>query len=402
MDRRSFCRNALLLPGLLAGRRAFAQTHDHAAMTAGDGEFNPFVVSDHQDGFLIAFVARKEARSDVFFQRALTGGGFSEPVRVNNRPGDGAVRNENPPKIAVGQAGEIYVVWASERERWKGDIRFARSLNGGKSFEPAIELNSGAAGPAVGRAFESIAVDTQGRIFVAWIDERNKKESDRGAEIWMTVSEDRGKSFQPDRRILSNVCECCRTALATDPAGTIFITYRTVPQSGPMFRDIGIARSSDGGRSFQTSIVNHDGWEINACPIAGATLAIDSAGRIHVVWFTQSGETPRLHIASSSDHGASFSKPDVFDPDQKVAKHAHAVVTRDNRLLIAWDDTNGGPIVKWGLYDAGRRSMKQLGMQAGASYPIAAANATRFSVVALQPDRPEVFRSIRVLGSSSR
>jgi hypothetical protein len=395
MNRRLLCQAVIVLMFLASRPYTTAQTHDHAAMATPDGEFNPYVVSDNREGFYLSYVQRRTGENNILFQRSLANGTFSAAVRVNDRSGDGAVRNENPPKIAVGPSGEIYVVWASERERWKGNIRFSRSLNGGKTFEPAINLNSDASQPPISRAFESIAVDSKGRIFVAWIDERNKTATDRGAEIWMAVSDDHGKTFSRDRKILSNVCECCRLALASDASGTIFLSYRTVPPSGPMFRDIAVARSSDGGKTFQSSIVHRDGWEINACPIDGATLTVDAAGRVHVVWFTASGDSPRLYIATSSDRGLSFTKPAVFDPNQKLAKHAHIVAVRDNRVLIAWDDLNTTSIVKWGFFDTTSRSLKLLGTQPAASYPIIAMNPNAISLVALQADKPEVFRTIR-------
>ena len=166
--------SAIVLTSVLA-TFATAQTHDHSAMnTSADGQFNPYVVSDNQGGFYLAYVERKGGFSNVMLQHSSQSGGFSAPVRVNPRASDGAVRNENPPKIAVGPDKEVYVVWASERERWKGNIRFARSMNGGKTFEPAIDLNSDATQRPISRAFQSIAVDAKGRIFVVWIDERNK------------------------------------------------------------------------------------------------------------------------------------------------------------------------------------------------------------------------------------
>ena len=180
--------SAIALTSVLA-TFATAQTHDHSAMsTSADGQFNPYVVSDNQGGFYLAYVERKGGFSNVMLQHSSQSGGFSAPVRVNSRAGDGAVRNENPPKIAVGPDNEVYVVWASERERWKGNIRFARSMNGGKTFEPAIDLNSDASQRPISRAFQSIAVDAKGRIFVVWIDERNKTATDRGAEIWISTS----------------------------------------------------------------------------------------------------------------------------------------------------------------------------------------------------------------------
>jgi hypothetical protein len=379
------------------GNLTNAQTHDHAAMNATNGEFNPYVVSDDHGGFFMAYVDRKDGVSNVLLQHSLANGAFANPIRVSRQAGDAAVRNENPPKLALGPNSEVFVVWASERERWKGNIRFARSLNGGKTFEPPIDLNSDSAQPPVSRAFESIVVDRNGRIFVAWIDERNKTAKDRGAEIWMATSEDRGKTFSHDQKILSNVCECCRTALAIDSAGRIYLSYRLVPAAGPMLRDIAVARSDDGGKTFKPSIVHHDGWELNACPIDGATMTIDAADHVHVIWFTQTGDLPRLYIASSTDDGVSFGKPDVLDASQKLAKHAHVVATGRDQLLVAWDDVNGGPLVKWGAFDASKRSLRILGSQPKASYPIIAASTAETVIVALQPEAPSVFRKIVAL-----
>jgi hypothetical protein len=372
--------------------------HDHVAAVPGDGEYNPYVVSDNHGGFFVTYVERSGGQSNVMLQHSVAGQALSQGVRVNDRSGDGAVRNENPPKIALGLNGQVYVVWASERERWKGNIRFVRSLNGGKSFEHAVDLNSDASAPPISRAFESIAVDRRGRIYVSWIDERNRTARDRGAEIWMATSDDNGKTFARDRKILSDACECCRTAVAIDSGGRVYVSYRLVPSSGPMYRDIAIARSDDGGKTFKRSVVNHDGWELNACPIDGATMTIDSADHPHVVWFTQTGDSPRLYIASSADQAVTFTKPFIFDPAQKVAKHAYAVAVSASRLLIAWDDLNSGSIVKWGVFDTTAQTLQLLGTLRQASYPIIAESGSRIGVVALQPDQSKIFRSLKALG----
>jgi len=376
-----------------------AQMHDHAAMSVGDGQFNPFVVADAHGGFYAVYIQHKNGKSDVFFQHARAGSAFSAPVRVNDRLGDATVRNENPPKVAGGPGNEIYVAWANERERFKGNIRFSRSLDGGKTFSPAVDLNSDMPGPAIGRGFQTIAVDSKGRVLVAWIDQRNKKTEDQAmAEIWMAESEDRGKTFSHDRKIVSNVCDCCRLALALDSTGRIFISYRSVPPTGPMFRDIAVARSEDGGKTFRSAIVNHDGWELHACPTDGASLTIDRSGRLDVAWFTAIGDLPRLFIASSSDHGASFGKPALLDPAQKQAKHAHVVAIGEGLVLAAWDDVADKPIVQWGIYDLATRSVRVLGSQKEATYPIVAISGKQMAVVAMQPEHPDIFRTIGGFG----
>ena len=158
-----------------------AQVHQHGTMSKEDGRYNPFLAADPRGGFYLVYVERKAGISNVMLQRSPDGKTFSAPVRVNSELGDATVRNENPPKVAVGPTGQIYVCWANERGRWKGNVRFARSVDGGKTFSRAISINSDAALQPAGHAFQSVTVDGKGRIYVTWIDERNKKACGSGS-----------------------------------------------------------------------------------------------------------------------------------------------------------------------------------------------------------------------------
>lgn len=363
-----------VLLSLLGWIAVFAQTHQHGSMPAGDGNFNPFVVGDGRGGFYLAFIRRANGTSDVMLRHSMDGRSFSEPVRVNDKIGDATVRNENPPKVAVGPAGEVYVCWASETAKWKGDIRFARSTDRGKTFLPAVTLNSDAGGPPTGHAFQSITVDRAGRIFIAWIDERAKKASNRGAELWLATSEDNGKSFSRDRRVVSDVCECCRTNIQIDSKGRLFLSYRTVPAIGPMHRDIVVARSTDAGISFKTTTVSADRWDINACPVTGPALSVDLRDQIHVIWFTGGSEKPGLYYATSEDNGESYSPRKLLDPNQKLGKRAQSIAQADGSILVAWDDTQEGPVTFFGVLDPRSGLRRRSVAHVRLSYPTLAAN----------------------------
>jgi Neuraminidase (sialidase) len=355
---------------------ALAQTHQHGSQPAGDGKFNPFVATGASGEFYLAYIQRANGASDVMVRRSTDGKTFSDPVRVNDRPADATVRNENPPKVAAAPNGNVYVCWANERGRWKGNIRFARSTDGGKSFSSSITLNSDADAAPAGHAFQSVTVDSKGRIYVAWIDERNKKEGDRGAEIWMSVSEDEGKTFSRDRKILSDVCECCRTNIQIDSAGRLFLAYRTVPASGPMYRDIIVARSENGGKSFALTKVSEDGWDINACPVTGPGLSIDRKGKIAVIWFTGGG-SQGLYYAASANHGASYTARRQLESTQNLGKHAQAVALSDGRLLVAWDEKADKIRIVTGILDLQKGSFRKSVARDEASYPsIAFGNKT--------------------------
>ena len=362
----------------------FGQTHQHGATATGDGQFNPFIVADNRGGFYLAYIERADNISNVMLRYSADGKTFSAPVRVNDRAGDATVRNENPPKVAVAANGDVYVCWANERARWQGNIRFARSRDGGKTFAPALNVNSDAGGEPTGHAFQSIAIDRKGRIYLAWIEE------DRGAEIWLSTSEDGGRTFSRDRRILTDVCECCRTTLQIDTAGRIFISYRTVPRAGPMHRDIIVARSVDGGRSFTPIIVSRDGWELSGCPVAGPTLTVDDADQLTAIWFSGGAPRPGLYYATSNDHGASFAPRQLLDPEQQLGKHAHAVRLNAGRALVAWDGAEAQIFSVWGVLDARRGLRTKSAARAGISYPVLAVNGQQVVMAGLRAGTREV------------
>lgn len=371
----------------------FAQTHQHGTMPAApvaEGQYNPFVAADQQHGFYLAYIQRSGNASNVMLRHSSDGKNFSAPIRVNDVEGDAAVRNENPPKVVAAENGDVYVCWASERERWKGNIRFARSIDEGKTFSPALTLNSDAASPPVGHAFQSIAVDKKGKIFVAWIDERNKTKDDRGAEIWMSVSNDRGKTFGRDYRILSDVCECCRTTLAIDAKGVIFLSYRTVPHTGPMFRDIVVARSLDAGRTFTPVPVSADGWELNGCPVAGPSLSLDREGNPLVVWFMGGSEKPGLYFARSTNGGKTYSSRQTLDATQHIGKHVHLAGGPGRPMFAAWDDADAKTFSAWGALNSQNGVTKKSPDQAGLAYPVVATNGKIALIAAMKLSTHEI------------
>src|SRR5215475_3063856 len=373
----------ILMIGLMsiASAMAQAQTHQHGATATGDGQYNPFIVSDNRGAFYLTYVERANGVSNVMLRQSSDGVNFSAPVRVNDRAGDATVRNENPPKVALGARGEVYVCWANQRGKWKGEIRFARSIDGGKTFSPAITINSDGAHEPAGHAFQSVAVDRRGRVYVAWIDERNKQKEDRGAEIWLAVSADRGRTFSRDRRILTDVCECCRTNLQIDAAGNLYLSYRTVPRSGPMYRDIVIARSQDGGKTFARTLVSEDRWEINGCPVAGPSFSLNSRGAITVVWFMGGGERPGLYYATSTDNGKTFTPRSLLDPQQKIGKRAHTAGFADGAVFVAWDDADGKTFSAWGVLNPQKGLLRRSDEHEGVAYPVVATNG-RVAVIA--------------------
>src|SRR5690606_29223217 len=101
--------------------------------------------------------------------------------------------NEARPHIALDAKNNIYVTWTQNLDtRFAGYIWFARSINGGRSFEKPYIVHKDRA--EITHAFNALNVSPQGKVTVTWIDKRDavsaKKDGEKyaGAAIYYAVS----------------------------------------------------------------------------------------------------------------------------------------------------------------------------------------------------------------------
>lgn len=320
---------------------------------------NPTTAVDSRSGVIyVAWVGTGDGVSNVYLSRSGDGRIFSTPIRVNDLPGDAAPHEQAPAQVAVGPEGNVYVVWQNTthsggRRFPASDLRFARSTDGGHTFDPAITVNDDAGGPPASHTFHNIAVAPEGTVYVSWIDSRVRARIEAasesathssdlpGPEIRVARSEDGGRSFGRSAVVDAGACPCCRTSLAVGPDRTVYMAWRKVFEGN--VRDVVVARSSDGGRTFATpSRVHEDGWVIDGCPHAGPSIAVDGEGRIHAAWYTGREGRQGLFHAVSQDGGRSFGKPAALVAGEWVPP-SQVKMAADSRgfVRIAWDDRRG-------------------------------------------------------------
>lgn len=196
---------------------------------------------------------------------------------------------ENHPKLAFGPNGEMYVSWTSPTsDHYTGDIRFARSLDQGKTWSAPMTVHKDR--QLITHRFDSLAVDGKGRVWIAWIDKRDQVLAEKnqqeysGAAIYYAYSTDRGAHWKGDFKLADHSCECCRIALAKDEHGRIVAFWRHVFDGSE--RDHALA-TLEPNRKPIVHRATFDHWQIDACPHHGPSLAIDARGVKHAVWFSQ-------------------------------------------------------------------------------------------------------------------
>src|SRR5262245_60855211 len=141
------------------------------------------------------------------------------------------------PCVAVDPTtGFVFVAWEDYREYYD-DVYFARSINGGKSFQPSFRADQ--PDPKFGIWFAhapSMAVSTDGRVYIAW-----HQDLELGAAIWLATSIDHGASFGPPVFVDFG----WTPSVTTGPTGEVYIAFGTSDER------LGVSRSLDGGASFR-------------------------------------------------------------------------------------------------------------------------------------------------------
>lgn len=97
---------------------------------------------------------------------------YTTPVRVNSAPEDTEYNGENRPKILVAEDGTVLLSWTTKTSpNFTGEIRFTRSTDVGKTFEPPRTLNDD--GLMTGHRFDSLLLTASGKLYLTWIDKRD-------------------------------------------------------------------------------------------------------------------------------------------------------------------------------------------------------------------------------------
>lgn len=372
----SGCRSGVEMPGENGAAPAAAKADEVRVSATGTDSAEPAVAADITGNIYIAYVEHTAGENaDVFLQKfdaSLKPQGGK--VRVNPAPGSAKAWHGDAPTIALGKNNAIYVGWnlKSADTTGKGnDLVLSVSRDAGASFAEPVKVNDDT--EAVSHGMHSMTLDQSGRVYMAWLDERNVKkvepahgkhtmsmmtgahkmheEVEPNSEVYFAASGDGGKSFSANKKVASEVCPCCKTSLAAAADGSVYMSWRQVLKGD--HRHIAVARLADAGATLGESVVvSDDKWQIVACPVSGAALAATADG-VDVMWYTAGAEGQAgVYFARSRDGGRTFS-PRMFINGDAVAGTPVLLRRDDNRSFTVFpgkDDLMSGD---WSVDKAG-------------------------------------------------
>ena len=293
---------------------------------------DPSVAIDERGDMALVWV--DQARKDVFFQRySATGAKRGEPVNVSRTP---AVFSWLP-RVAFSRRDprKMFVLWQEiifSGGSHGGDILFARSEDGGRTFSAPLNLSNSLAGDGKGRITRDIwsngsldlAVGADGAVYAAWTEYE-------GA-LWFSRSGDDGRRFSPPKRIAGSSDKPARApSLAPGPDRAVYLAW-TIGEDAAA--DIRVAASADGGSTFGETriVVTSPGYS------DAPKLAVDPRGTLHLVHAKSPGgpfELARIRYTRSSDGGRTFATPlDISPPG---AGYPSLSVDANGNLCVLWE-----------------------------------------------------------------
>ena len=314
-----------------------------------------------------------DPRLSVLFARSDDGGSTFGPPSTLNIPTDRVTTAAvSAAKVQVGPKSEVYVLYPHQDPHFKllgmtvrEQVRFLRSEDGGRSFSAPIEVGSSALeGVVTSLGMVNLFAAPDGTLYASWLDTRATFEyvakhhewpglRQYSSQLRVARSTDGGHSFEPSVVAASPVCVCCGTRVAQGASGPVYASTRGIewPDAGEnaeSVRDLLVARSADRGQTWSSATKIHDdGFRINTCPDVNAGLAVDSTQRLHAAWYTGSAKNPGMFYAFSSDEGRSFTTPQALLPTRAAPYGGIKLVldSKDNAWIVLEDRRSDATLI---------------------------------------------------------
>jgi hypothetical protein len=254
------------------------------------------------------------------------GKNFAPPVRVGSAGVLSLGRHRGPRVVISGGSILVAAVAGAKGKGQDGELFVWRSADGGKTWSKPAQVSD--VPGAAREGLHTMAAGPKGVVFAAWLDLREK-----GTRLMATISKDSGRTWSPNFPVYESpdghICECCHPSAVIAADGTIHVMFRNWLDGS---RDMWLATSRDGGRTFASRKVGEGTWVLNACPMDGGGLAVKGNGEIVTSW--------RREKSIFWTDGAQFHAPDWAGKDSALALDAQGkpvIVWTEGMRVMAFD-----------------------------------------------------------------
>jgi hypothetical protein len=283
----------------------------------------------------------------MIFRRSRNGGATWDPDRFMP-----VTKNaQYDPQVEVATSGAVYVAWI---DGYTPGIRFTRSTDRGATWSAPLSLT-----PRQGTPNWSdkpvLAISPSGRdVYLAF----------NASDSWVASSHDSGVTFAPNVRTSNDGRYWFHTAGAVGPDGTVYFATADFTQDYTGDANVRVLRSTNGGASWTTSLVDVS-RELPPCPWSAgcyfgffgsiAGVAVDAQGTVAVAYTatTTPGGPTQLFFKKSTDGGVSWgARVALSGAPAGTSHHSPAIAAgpTGGDFRVLWQDDRNGSHVAWNAW----------------------------------------------------
>jgi hypothetical protein len=335
-------------------------------MRVPDGGIQPQVVARGDVVHLLYFTGEPKA-GDVQYARSADGGRtFGKAIRVNSEPGSAiAIGTIRGPRLAIGKGGRAHVAWM-------GSQRATARAPGNEVPMLYAHLND------TGDAFEAqrnliakhpgldgggtVVADDAGNVSVIWhAPAKPGSHDEAGRCVWAARSTDEGKTFAPERRVNdANTGVCACCGLVAFADEGGGLSVLYRGATERVHRDMHLVRLDAHMNPAGATVL--DRLNVGVCVMSTAAIL----------------RTPKSFLAAWEGQGEVFYGPiDGARPlaaptapagDGKNRKHPRLAVNEAGQMLLVWTEETGwnrGGSVAWQVLDEQLKPIGRAGRAEG-------------------------------------
>lgn len=309
----------------------------------------PVIVKTPTGGLVVAWEDDRNVvdKDDIYVARSGNGTTFSANVRADGSFGSS---EQIRPSIAIDSRGAIMLAWQDSRaSTFDYDIYFARSDDGGLTFSRSVRVDDGS-GSISWQERPSIAVTSNGIVYVAWTDDRNGPGQLR---IRGAYSTNGGTTFSASAEIVSTGSTSGQSSASLAVSGSrIFAGFIDTVSGAPHPY---FCSSTNGGKSYTAPVRLDSAGAANSTQKA-VCLAPVPGGGIAAIWEdTRNGERD-IYATTVSWKGV-VRTPDIrVDDDTSYSLQHEPAIASDalGNLYAAWrDDRDMVYAIRFAYLEAG-------------------------------------------------
>ena len=285
-------------------------------ITTNNASILPNIATYNNYVYIFYVYATNYPMADYYFVRSTNNGDvFDSPIQINDAACTGGIEFEGLTSLALDSSGNIYLAWVDgRRANGNGDIYFAKSTDNGQNFSTNIMVNDiNQSGADSIQYIPSIAIGSSNDIYVTFTDKRLGDDWSNN-RVYISKSSDGGSTFSTETLLAGHNETCKSHDIIINSNDEINVALNTFANS---HWGIWLFVSDDGGNNFSAPVALSDSLdkeygEVYMAPGNNAevyTLWTDNREGYRNVYFTKTNFETGNDIIINDDKYVLYPNP---------------------------------------------------------------------------------------------